>query len=158
MLSLIEVESCHLRTNHCISHPLVGLIVWLRRCTCFSKFISTNWLSFQSLWSLCRCLLCHRDVAVLYIESMLPIVSHHSLLCSYSKEVETWFGHSLVLLTLHVGHFPVLILVHAHYVRFLPHYIALLSTSCWMMTDALIPSFQWISSHRLQFIYSGIGI
>ena len=30
----------------------------------FSEFISTEWLSFQSLWSLCRCLLCRRDVPV----------------------------------------------------------------------------------------------
>ena len=29
MLSLEVVESCLLRTEHCISHPLVGLIVWL---------------------------------------------------------------------------------------------------------------------------------
>ena len=29
-----------------------------------SEFISTDWLSFQSLWSLCRCLLCRRDVPV----------------------------------------------------------------------------------------------
>ena len=25
ILSLVAVESCHLRTEHCISHPLVGL-------------------------------------------------------------------------------------------------------------------------------------
>ena len=29
MLSLAAIESCRLRTEHCISHPLVGLIVWL---------------------------------------------------------------------------------------------------------------------------------
>ena len=29
MLSLVVVESCHLRTEHYISHPLVGLVVWL---------------------------------------------------------------------------------------------------------------------------------
>ena len=41
---------------------------------------------------------------------------------------------------------------------FLPHYIALLSTLCWMMGDALIPFFEQISSHRLQIIDSGIGV
>ena len=46
----------------------------------------------------------------------------------------------------------------ALYDRVLPYYTALLSTSCWMMGDALMPSFQQISSHRLQIIYSGIGI
>ena len=46
--------------------------------------------------------------------------------------------------------FPVQLLVHALYDRFLPHYTALLSTSCWMMGDDLITSFQWISSHWLQ--------
>ena len=40
----------------------------------------------------------------LYIESMLPSFSHHTSLCSCSKEVETWVGHSSVILTLHVGH------------------------------------------------------
>ena len=29
-----------------------------------SEFISTDWLSFQSIWSLCRCLLCRRDLLV----------------------------------------------------------------------------------------------
>ena len=53
--------------------------------------------------------------------------------------------------------FLVLVLVQAHYDRFLPHYTSLLSTSCWMMGDALMPSFQWIPSHRLQMIYSRIG-
>ena len=48
------------------------------------------------------CLLCRRDVPVLYIESMLPSFTHHSPLCFCSKEVETWVGHSLVILTLHV--------------------------------------------------------
>ena len=37
--------------------------------------------------------------------------------------------------------FPVQLLVHAPYDQVLPHYIALLSTSCWMMGDALMPSF-----------------
>ena len=54
--------------------------------------------------------------------------------------------------------FPVQLLVRAPYDRVLPHYTALLSTSCWMMGDALMPSFQRISSHRLNIIYSGIGI
>ena len=40
----------------------------------------------------------------LYTESMLPTFSHHSPLCSCLKEVETWVGHSSVILTLHVGH------------------------------------------------------
>ena len=48
--------------------------------------------------------MCHRYVRVLYVESMLPTFSHHSLLCSFSKEFEAWVGHSLVFLTLHVGH------------------------------------------------------
>ena len=39
-----------------------------------------------------------------YIESMLPSFSHHMLLWSCLKEVETWVGHSSVILTLHVGH------------------------------------------------------
>ena len=69
-----------------------------------SEFISTNWLSFQSPWSLYRCLLCHRDVPVLYIESMLPTLSHHLPLCSCSKEFEAWIDHSSVFLTLHVDH------------------------------------------------------
>jgi hypothetical protein len=30
--------------------------------------------------------------------------------------------------------------------------------SCWMMGDASIPSFQWISSHRHQLIFSRIEI
>ena len=37
--------------------------------------------------------------------------------------------------------FPVQLLVHAPYDRVLPHYIALLSTLCWMMGDALMSSF-----------------
>ena len=53
--------------------------------------------------------------------------------------------------------FLVQLLFRAHYGRVLPHYTALLSTSCWMMGDALMASFQRISSHRLQIIYSGIG-
>ena len=39
-----------------------------------------------------------------YIETMLTSFSHHTPVCSCSKEVEAWFGHSLVILTLHVGH------------------------------------------------------
>jgi hypothetical protein len=31
-------------------------------------------------------------------------------------------------------------------------YLAFCYSSCWMMGDALIPSFQWISSYRLQHI------
>ena len=54
--------------------------------------------------------------------------------------------------------FPVQLLVRAPYDRVLPHYTSLLSTSCWMMGDALMPSFQRISSHRLPIIYSGIGV
>ena len=61
-------------------------------------------MSFQSLWSLYWCLMCRRDVPVLHIESMLPTFSHHSPLCSCSKEVETWVGHSSVVLNLHVSH------------------------------------------------------
>ena len=52
------------------------------------EFISTNWLSFPSPWSLCRCLLCRRDVPVLYIESMLPLFSHHSPLCYCSRKLK----------------------------------------------------------------------
>ena len=51
----------------------LGLYFDFRSYTHLSEFVSTNWLSFQSPWSLCRCLLCHRDVLVLYIESMLPL-------------------------------------------------------------------------------------
>jgi hypothetical protein len=32
-------------------------------------------------------------------------------------------------------------------------YLAFCYSSCWMMGDALIPSFQWISSYRLQHIF-----
>ena len=39
----------------------------------------------------------------LYIKYMLPSFSHHTPLCSCSKEVEAWVGHSSVILTLHVG-------------------------------------------------------
>ena len=43
------------------------------------EFISTDWLSFQSPWSLCRCLLCRRDVPVC-ISSLccLYLVTIHS--------------------------------------------------------------------------------
>ena len=54
--------------------------------------------------------------------------------------------------------FPVLLLVHAHLVWVLPHYTTLLSTSCWLMGDALMPSFQRIPSHQRQIIYSRIGV
>ena len=54
--------------------------------------------------------------------------------------------------------FPVQLLVRAPYDRVLPHYIDFLSTWCWMMGDALIPSFQWILSHWIQIIYSRVGI
>ena len=50
----------------------------------------------------------------------------------------------------------VLVVVCAHLVRVLPHYTTLLSTSCCMMRDASMPSFQRISSHRIQIIYSGV--
>ena len=40
------------------------VIVLLRSCTRYLSFISTNWLSFQSLWSLYWCLLHHRDVPI----------------------------------------------------------------------------------------------
>ena len=46
----------------------------------------------------------HKYVPVLYIGSMLPPFTHHSLICSCLKEVETCVGHSSVILTLHVGH------------------------------------------------------
>ena len=36
-----------------------------------------------------------------YIDSMLPSSSHHTLLFSCSKEVETWVDHSSVILILH---------------------------------------------------------
>ena len=38
------------------------VIVWLKSCTHYLSFISIDWLSFQSLWSLYWCLLYHRDV------------------------------------------------------------------------------------------------
>jgi len=41
------------------------------------SFFSTNWLCFQSLWSLCRCLLCRRDV----------LVCIASLCCLYSVTI-----------------------------------------------------------------------
>ena len=44
------------------------------------------------------------------------------------------------------------------FVIFLLNNPALLCTSCWLMGDTLIPSFQWIPFHRLLIIYFGIGI
>ena len=64
MLFVAGVELCRLQIEHYISHPLVGLQFDFRSCTRLFEFISTNWLSFQSPWSLCWCLLCHRDVPV----------------------------------------------------------------------------------------------
>ena len=79
-------------------------------------------------------------------------------LCSCSKEVEAWVDHSSVMLNSHVGHSRYSYwFIHILFVWVLPHYPALLSTSCWLMGDASMPSFQWIPFHRLQIIYSGIG-
>ena len=123
-----------------------------------SQFISTDSLSFQSPWSLCRCLLCRKDVPVLHIESILPTFSHHSPLCSWFEGSWNLSWPFLSYLDFACRPFLIQSLVRALYDRVLPHYIALLSTLCWIMGDALMPSFQWISFHRLQIIYSGIGI
>ena len=54
--------------------------------------------------------------------------------------------------------FPVLLLVCAHLIWVLPHYTRLLSTSCWLMGNALMPSFKRIPFHPLQIIYYGIWV
>ena len=161
MLSVAVVESCHLQTEHCISHPLVGLYFDFRSCTHLSKFISTDWLSFQSLWSLCRCLMCRRDVPVC-ISSLCclhSVTMHHYALVQRKLKLESTIPQSpYSWVDFACWPFPVQLLVRALYDRFLPHYTPLMSTLCWTMRDALMPSFEWISSHLLQIIYSGIGI
>ena len=158
MISFAAVDLFFLRTEHYISHPLVGLYFEFRSCTHLSEFISTDWLSFQSLWSLCRCVLCRRYVPVFlywvyatYIQSPFTVM----LLLEGSWNLSRPFLSYLDFACLP---FSVQLQVCAPYDRVLPHYTALLSTSCWMMGDALMPSFQRISSHRLQIIYSGIGV
>ena len=84
----------------------------------------------------------------LHVESMMPMFSHHF---PYSL-VWRKFNLSQSFLS-YVGSacrpFPILLLVCAHIVWVLPHYTVLLSTSCCLMGDALMPSFQWIPSHQL---------
>ena len=108
MLSLAVVESCLLRTKHCISHLLVDF----RSYTHFSEFISTDWLSFQSLWSLCRCLLCHRVVQVsILIPWFLWVFICHMLLFKESFSLSWPF---LSYLVFECWPFLIQLLVHAH--------------------------------------------
>ena len=55
---------------------------------------------------------------------MLPLFNHHSLLWSSSKEAETWCRPFLSYLDFACRSFSILLLVHAHHVRVLPHYTA----------------------------------
>ena len=122
-----------------------------------SEFISIDWLSFQSLWSLSwsSCVIEMSQfvdrVYAAFIQSPYAIM----LLFEGSWNLCRPF---LRYLDFACWPFLIQLLVRALYDRVLPHYTNLLSTSCWMMGDALMPSFQRISSHRLQIIYSGIGI
>ena len=140
-----------------ISHPLVGLYFDFRSCTHLSEFISTYCLSFQSLRSLCWCLLCHRDVPICIL----------SLCCLH---LVTIHRYSLVWRKLN----PESNIPQLSWLCMLP-IPSTVTGSCTLWSspstlysfaeylmlddgDALMPSFQWISSHRLQIIYSRIGI
>ena len=64
---MLSFGSCRVvsPSNRALHITSIGwVIVWLRSCTRYLSFISTDWLSFQSLWSLYWCLLHHRDVTV----------------------------------------------------------------------------------------------
>ena len=117
-----------------------------RRCTHYSDFFSTKWLCFQSLWSLYWCLMCCRDVRVC-ISSLCCLPSVTIFLILLLEGILILSRPFLSYLDFACRQFLILLLVRAHLV--LPHYIALLSTLCWLMGDALMPSFQQIPSHQL---------
>ena len=156
MLSLAAVESCRLRTEHCISHPLVGLIVWIQ------ELYSFLWVYLHRLVKLPvpmeplsmplmlqRCPSFVYRVCAAFIQSPFTFMLLFEGIWNLSRPFLSYLDFSC-------RPFPVLLLVLAHFV--LPHYTTLLSTSCWFMGDALMPSFQRISFHQHQIIYSGIGV
>ena len=95
MLFLAAVESCRLRIEHCISHLLVGLLVWLE------ELYSLIWVYLHRLVKLLVLMdpLMMPPVSQrcpsLHIESMLPTFSHHFPLWSCSKEVEALISSTL---------------------------------------------------------------
>ena len=149
MLSLATFESCHLRTEHCISHPLVGLIVLLQEMYSFPWFylhqlvklpVPMEPLSMPPMLERCPSF-----VYWVYVASIqLPFT--FMLLFKGSWNLIQPF---LSCLEFACRPFPLLLLVHAHIFWVLPHYTTLLSTSSWLMGDSLMPSFQRIPSHRL---------
>ena len=155
---MLSFGSCWvvLPSNRALYITSIGwVIVWLRSCTRLSEFISTDWLSFQSLWSLCWCLLCHRDVPVCI----------SNLCCLHSVTIRCY---ALVRRKLKPeSTIPQLSWLCMSAIP------GTVTGSCtlWSSTSildsfaeylvlddggALMPSFQQISSHRLQIIYSGI--
>ena len=113
------------------------VIVWLRSCTRLSEFISTDWLSFQSLWSLCWCLLCRRDVPVYIYRVYAAFIQSPYAVMLLFEGIWSLSRPFLSYLDFACQPFLVQLLVRASYDQVLPHYTALLSTSCWMMGEFL---------------------
>ena len=77
MLFLATVELCHLRTKHCISHPFVGLLVWLYELYPLLWFY-LHWLIMLAVpMEPLLMTLVSQICPSFHIEYMQPIFSHH---------------------------------------------------------------------------------